>query len=143
MPSARSSATERALGRANRTGTAPWSWRRRPQDGASMTATTLEQLVAAKEIVVTCGSGGVGKTTTAAALGTMAAEATGGRVLVLTVDPARRLANATGGAVGGDARHEGELGRPRAAPRARRAHPRRHPRQPALQEHHREVRAEP
>ena len=54
-----------------------------------MTATTLEQLVAAKEIVVTCGSGGVGKTTTAAALGTMAAEAIGGRVLVLTVDPAR------------------------------------------------------
>jgi anion-transporting ArsA/GET3 family ATPase len=61
-----------------------------------MNATTLEQLVAAKEIVVTCGSGGVGKTTTAAALGTMAAEAIGGRVLVLTVDPARRLANAMG-----------------------------------------------
>jgi anion-transporting ArsA/GET3 family ATPase len=59
-------------------------------------ATTIEQLVAAKEIVVTCGSGGVGKTTTAAALGTMAAEAIGGRVLVLTVDPARRLANAMG-----------------------------------------------
>ncbi len=59
-------------------------------------ATTVEQLVAAKEIVVTCGSGGVGKTTTAAALGTMAADAIGGRVLVLTVDPARRLANAMG-----------------------------------------------
>ena len=59
-------------------------------------ATSIEQLVAAKEIVVTCGSGGVGKTTTAAALGTMAADAIGGRVLVLTVDPARRLANAMG-----------------------------------------------
>ena len=59
-------------------------------------ATTLEQLLAAKEIVVTCGSGGVGKTTTAAALGTMAAVHLGGKVLVLTVDPARRLASAMG-----------------------------------------------
>jgi anion-transporting ArsA/GET3 family ATPase len=58
--------------------------------------TTLEQLLAAKEIVVTCGSGGVGKTTTAAALGTMAAVHLGGKVLVLTVDPARRLATAMG-----------------------------------------------
>ncbi|MGH9182760.1 MAG: ArsA family ATPase [Acidimicrobiales bacterium] len=57
---------------------------------------SLEQLMAAKEIVVACGSGGVGKTTTAAALGTMAAARLGGRVLVLTVDPARRLADAMG-----------------------------------------------
>ena len=57
---------------------------------------TIEQLLAAKEIVVTCGSGGVGKTTTAAALATMAATHLGGKVLVLTVDPARRLANAMG-----------------------------------------------
>ncbi len=56
----------------------------------------LEQLLAAKEIVVTCGSGGVGKTTTAAALGTLAATQLGGKVLVLTVDPARRLADAMG-----------------------------------------------
>ncbi|MCU1483378.1 MAG: oxyanion-translocating ATPase [Actinomycetia bacterium] len=56
----------------------------------------LERLLAAKEIVVTCGSGGVGKTTTAAALGTMAAVHLGGKVLVLTVDPARRLATAMG-----------------------------------------------
>ena len=61
-----------------------------------MSATSLEQLLAAKEIVVTCGSGGVGKTTTAAALGTMAAVHLGGKVLVLTVDPARRLATAMG-----------------------------------------------
>jgi anion-transporting ArsA/GET3 family ATPase len=60
------------------------------------THATLEQLLAAKEIVVTCGSGGVGKTTTAAALGTMAAVHLGGKVLVLTVDPARRLASAMG-----------------------------------------------
>jgi anion-transporting ArsA/GET3 family ATPase len=58
--------------------------------------TTLEQLLAAKEIAIACGSGGVGKTTTAAALGTMAATHLGGKVLVLTVDPARRLASALG-----------------------------------------------
>ncbi len=57
---------------------------------------TLQQLLAAKEIVISCGSGGVGKTTTAAALGAMAAAHLGGKVLVLTVDPARRLANALG-----------------------------------------------
>jgi anion-transporting ArsA/GET3 family ATPase len=47
-------------------------------------------------IVIVCGSGGVGKTTTAAALAAMAAVERGGRVLVVTVDPARRLANALG-----------------------------------------------
>ena len=57
---------------------------------------TLEQLLATKEIVICCGSGGVGKTTTAAALGAMAATHLGGKVLVVTVDPARRLANALG-----------------------------------------------
>jgi anion-transporting ArsA/GET3 family ATPase len=46
-------------------------------------------------IVVCCGSGGVGKTTTAAALGIRAAEA-GRRVVVLTIDPARRLAQSLG-----------------------------------------------
>ena len=57
---------------------------------------TLEQLFAAKEIVISCGSGGVGKTTTAAATAAMAAVKQGGKVLVLTVDPAKRLANALG-----------------------------------------------
>ncbi|WP_221337212.1 ArsA family ATPase [Thermocatellispora tengchongensis] len=46
-------------------------------------------------IVVCCGSGGVGKTTTAAALGLRAAER-GRTVVVLTVDPARRLAQSMG-----------------------------------------------
>ncbi len=46
-------------------------------------------------ILVCCGSGGVGKTTTAAALGLRAAER-GRRVVVLTVDPARRLAQSMG-----------------------------------------------
>ena len=57
---------------------------------------TLQQLLSSKEIVISCGSGGVGKTTTAAALAAMAAAHLGGKVLVLTVDPARRLANALG-----------------------------------------------
>ena len=52
--------------------------------------------MAAKEIAVFCGSGGVGKTTTAAAAAAMAAVKLGGKVLVLTVDPAKRLANALG-----------------------------------------------
>jgi anion-transporting ArsA/GET3 family ATPase len=56
----------------------------------------LELLVAAKEIVVCCGSGGVGKTSVAAALGVGVASRLEGRVLVLTVDPARRLATALG-----------------------------------------------
>jgi anion-transporting ArsA/GET3 family ATPase len=64
-------------------------------------ASPVEALLAAKEIVVVCGSGGVGKTSTAAALATMAAADLGAKVLVLTVDPARRLADAMGlGALG-------------------------------------------
>ncbi|NIH78071.1 ArsA family ATPase [Amycolatopsis viridis] len=46
-------------------------------------------------IVVCCGSGGVGKTTTAAALALRAAER-GRQTVVLTIDPARRLAQALG-----------------------------------------------
>jgi anion-transporting ArsA/GET3 family ATPase len=46
-------------------------------------------------VLVCCGSGGVGKTTTAAALALRAAER-GRRVVVLTIDPARRLAQSLG-----------------------------------------------
>jgi len=46
-------------------------------------------------IIVCCGSGGVGKTTTAAALALRAAEA-GRHTVVLTIDPARRLAQSMG-----------------------------------------------
>jgi anion-transporting ArsA/GET3 family ATPase len=49
----------------------------------------------ATAIIVCCGSGGVGKTTTAAALGLRAAER-GRKVVVLTIDPARRLAQSMG-----------------------------------------------
>ncbi len=130
--------------------------------------TSLEPLLAAKEIVICCGSGGVGKTTTAAAAAAMAAAHLGGKVLVLTVDPAappgqrpraravrqRRVAGAARAvrrgrrraprrAVGGHARHQAVVGRPRPLARPRRRHPRRHPRQPALPQHHRALRAEP
>jgi anion-transporting ArsA/GET3 family ATPase len=57
---------------------------------------SIEQLLAAKEIAVFCGSGGVGKTSVAAAAALGAATRLGGKVLVLTIDPARRLATALG-----------------------------------------------
>ncbi len=57
--------------------------------------TSLAQLAATKKVIVCCGAGGVGKTTTAAALALAGARA-GRRVLVLTIDPARRLAQAMG-----------------------------------------------
>lgn len=56
----------------------------------------LDSLVSAREILVFCGSGGVGKTSVAAAAGLGAATRLGGKVLVLTIDPARRLADALG-----------------------------------------------
>jgi anion-transporting ArsA/GET3 family ATPase len=60
------------------------------------TPQTIDQLLSAKEIAIACGPGGVGKTTTAASVAAMAAAEHGGRVLVLTVDPAKRLADALG-----------------------------------------------
>jgi anion-transporting ArsA/GET3 family ATPase len=56
---------------------------------------TFADEVATARLMVTCGPGGVGKTTTAAALGVAAARA-GRKVVVVTVDPARRLADALG-----------------------------------------------
>lgn len=56
---------------------------------------SLRSLLRHHRLVVCVGSGGVGKTTTAAALGVLAAHE-GRKVLVLTIDPARRLANALG-----------------------------------------------
>ena len=58
-------------------------------------ATFLEPLIRTKKVIVCCGAGGVGKTTTSAALG-VAAAVKGRRTLVLTIDPARRLAEAMG-----------------------------------------------
>jgi len=70
----------------------------RPPDivpGLVDTTTFVDPLVRTKRVIVCCGAGGVGKTTTAAAIG-VAAAVHGRRVLVLTIDPARRLAEAMG-----------------------------------------------
>jgi anion-transporting ArsA/GET3 family ATPase len=55
---------------------------------------TLREALASKEVVVVCGSGGVGKTTTAASIALDAASER--KVIVVTIDPARRLASALG-----------------------------------------------
>jgi anion-transporting ArsA/GET3 family ATPase len=60
---------------------------------------TLDAALAGASVVVCCGSGGVGKTTTAAVIGLEAARA-GRRAVVVTIDPARRLADALGLAAG-------------------------------------------
>lgn len=56
---------------------------------------SLDEIVRTKKVIVCVGSGGVGKTTMSAAIALKAAEL-GQRVCVLTIDPARRLANAMG-----------------------------------------------
>jgi anion-transporting ArsA/GET3 family ATPase len=56
---------------------------------------SLDELVREREILVCCGSGGVGKTTTAAVLALRAADL-GRRAVVVTIDPAKRLADALG-----------------------------------------------
>lgn len=69
-----------------------------------------DELLESRRVVVCVGTGGVGKTTLSAALA-LAAARRGRRVLVLTIDPARRLADALG---------VSELGnRPQALPRER------------------------
>ncbi|WP_370247013.1 ArsA family ATPase [Nocardioides sp.] len=65
--------------------------------GSSATPLDVDALLADRSvgIIVCCGSGGVGKTTTSAALALRAAEQ-GRKVVVLTIDPARRLAQSMG-----------------------------------------------
>ena len=60
----------------------------------------LAAIVADVEVIVTAGSGGVGKTTSSAALA-LAAARSGRRVVVVTIDPAKRLADALGLGIGG------------------------------------------
>ncbi len=68
-------------------------------DGTAGTATTgatsIDQVAAECSVVICCGSGGVGKTTTSAAIALEAARR-GRRACVVTIDPARRLANSLG-----------------------------------------------
>jgi anion-transporting ArsA/GET3 family ATPase len=56
---------------------------------------SIDAVVRTRSIIVCCGSGGVGKTTTAAAIGVQAARL-GRTACVVTIDPARRLANSLG-----------------------------------------------
>src|SRR5687767_14681499 len=60
-----------------------------------MAETIVADLVAERQIIVCAGAGGVGKTTTAAAIALRAA-IEGKRAAVLTIDPARRLASSLG-----------------------------------------------
>jgi anion-transporting ArsA/GET3 family ATPase len=62
---------------------------------AASTRSTLDALVERDTIVICCGSGGVGKTTTAAVIAQEAARR-GRDAIVVTIDPAKRLANALG-----------------------------------------------
>jgi len=55
----------------------------------------LETILDTRRVIITVGAGGVGKTTTSAALGVAAAQR-GKRVLCLTIDPAHRLAESLG-----------------------------------------------
>jgi anion-transporting ArsA/GET3 family ATPase len=55
----------------------------------------MEELVAVRQVVICCGSGGVGKTTTAAVLALEGARR-GRRACVVTIDPAKRLADTLG-----------------------------------------------
>jgi anion-transporting ArsA/GET3 family ATPase len=69
--------------------------RGRARRGGAAGGAQLDEVVRTARIVICCGSGGVGKTSTAAALAVRAAEQ-GRRTCVLTIDPARRLAQALG-----------------------------------------------
>jgi anion-transporting ArsA/GET3 family ATPase len=76
---------------------------------APVSGPTLRDLVDERRILVCCGSGGVGKTTTAAVLALEAARS-GRRAVVVTIDPAKRLADALGleGLTGTPARIDGD-----------------------------------
>ncbi len=56
---------------------------------------SFSELVSGKSVIVCCGSGGTGKTTISAAIGLAGAEQ-GRKACVVTIDPARRLADALG-----------------------------------------------
>ena len=62
----------------------------------SSATASIGQVLSGRSLVVVAGSGGVGKTTVSAALGLAASRQLDGKVLVLTIDPARRLASALG-----------------------------------------------
>ncbi len=85
----------------------------------SVAEQSLETLVRSSRLLVCVGTGGVGKTTVAAAIGLRAATL-GRRTLVITIDPARRLATALGlarlGSVESEVRYQPFLEEPVAEP---------------------------
>ena len=66
-----------------------------PPSGPDAGPVTIDDVVRHRSIVICCGSGGVGKTTTSAAIALQAARL-GRTACVVTIDPARRLANSLG-----------------------------------------------
>jgi anion-transporting ArsA/GET3 family ATPase len=60
-----------------------------------MSSDAIAKIIDSRKVIITAGAGGVGKTTTAAAMAVAAAKR-GRRVLCLTIDPARRLAESLG-----------------------------------------------
>src|SRR5439155_12543843 len=78
---------------------------RRPvADPGAAALSTIDRILAGRSICVCAGAGGVGKTTTSAAIA-LGAAAEGRKVAVLTIDPARRLANSLGLEVLGNEPH--------------------------------------
>jgi anion-transporting ArsA/GET3 family ATPase len=73
------------------------AFKSQPHAGLPVPFLDIDKIIGDREtkIIICCGSGGVGKTTTSAAIALRAAE-TGRRVVVLTIDPARRLAQSLG-----------------------------------------------
>jgi anion-transporting ArsA/GET3 family ATPase len=65
-------------------------------DGSDGKWAVVDDLLRRHSVIVVTGNGGVGKTTVSAALGLRAATEHDRRVLVVTVDPARRLADSLG-----------------------------------------------
>jgi anion-transporting ArsA/GET3 family ATPase len=104
------------------------------EEGQGNLPSGLDGLLAAKSIAVFCGPGGVGKTSVAAASAAVAAARLGGKVLVVTVDPARRLADALGLAALGNLERRVPPDRLKAAGLELRdaVSPGRHPRTPGL-----------
>ena len=106
----------------------------------------LSRLVAARRVIICAGPGGVGKTTTAAAIAVHAAHS-GRRACVMTIDPAKRLADAPQQVL--QRQREGEhvaapmIGvRKRGQEKAeRRARPKRDERDQAAEAHHQRRRA--
>lgn len=72
-----------------------WPGRVPVADQQAPSSLNVPALLQQARILICCGAGGVGKTTSAAALGVLAAQQ-GRRVCVMTIDPARRLAQAMG-----------------------------------------------